>query len=262
MHAADRNTIHVGTSGWHYMHWKERFYPEEIKPQDWLAYYTQFFKTVEINSTFYRMPKAQTFRQWKKTVPDDFLFVVKANRYITHQKKLLEPYSTLPTFFEGISILEEKLGPILFQLPPSLHIDLERMEIFLEALPEGFQYAFEFRSQSWFQPEVYQLLRQFDAALCLHELAGFKAPVEVTAELIYVRLHGPGQNAYQGSYSDNTLASWSKQFAEWLKTGKSIFCFFDNDEKAYAVRNALTLQDMCKNLGARVTLLTAYFCFF
>jgi len=198
---------------------------------------------VEINSSFYRLPRKLTFEQWHDTVPSDFIFAVKASRFITHMKKLKDPETALATFVERIAGLRDKLGPILFQLPPNWRPDLERLRSFLSALPKGYRYAFEFRDPSWFHPEVYHTLAEHGAAFCVYELAGLTSPTELTADFAYLRLHGPG-DAYSGCYPTETLNGWADSFLGWAEAGKDIYCYFDNDELGYAAQNAAELQEL------------------
>lgn len=235
--------IHIGTSGWHYQHWRNTFYPEELASEDWLDYYTQHFHTVEINNSFYQLPEEKTLKQWRGKVPEGFSFTVKASRYITHQKKLKDPQQSLPSLLERIAILGDKLGLILFQLPPRWHCNPERLGEFLAALPEDYRYVFEFRDRSWFNPEVYELLATHQAAFCIYDLAGELSPKEVTADFIYVRLHGP-DDAYQGQYSTQTLSGWAGAFSTWTSQGKEVYCYFNNDQFGYAARDARHLQSM------------------
>ncbi len=235
--------IHIGTSGWHYAHWRGPYYPMDLADREMLSYYANSFRTAEINNTFYQLPEKQTFISWRDAVPEDFLFTVKANRYITHMKKLKDPQQPLERFFERVSCLGDKLGPILFQLPPRWKCNVERLRAFLDLLGKGCRAAFEFRDPNWFNDDVYQALEKAGAAFCIYDLAGNPSPKIVTAPFVYVRLHGP-DSPYRGCYSDQSLAGWAEAFAAWVGQGREIFCFFDNDEAGYAVRNALRLQGM------------------
>ena len=235
--------IHIGTSGWHYAHWRGPFYPKEMPLEEFLNYYIRHFRTVEINNSFYQLPRIETFEMWRRTVPQSFVFAVKGSRYITHMKKLKDPEKSVSIFLERVRILKEKLGPILFQLPPRWKLNPERLESFLEALPKEFRYAFEFRDSSWFRDETLEILSKHGAAFCIYDLAGFQSPKEVTSDLIYIRLHGPGDR-YQGKYPPQTLAGWAGVFAAWAKKKKEIFCYFDNDQAGYAAQDALSLQGL------------------
>ncbi len=235
-----KRRIHIGTSGWHYKHWVGPFYPEGTPARGFLAHYVQHFATVEINNTFYRLPKPETMAAWRDEVPKDFRFACKASRYITHMKKLKDPAASSARFFEVIAALGHKLGPILFQLPPRWRVDVGRLRAFLETLPPGHRAAFEFRDETWFTDEVLAALSDHDVAFCIYDLAGRCSPLEVTGDFVYLRLHGPGA-AYSGSYDERTLAAWAKRIAAWQDQGRSVFTYFDNDEAGYAVRDALRL---------------------
>lgn len=235
--------IHVGTSGWNYRHWAGPFYPEDLEQEQWLRFYAGRFSTVEINNTFYNLPQQSVFRKWREAVPEGFLFSVKASRYITHMKKLKEPQDSVRRFMDRAAGLEEKMGPVLFQLPPRWKVNPRRLESFLQELPEGRRYTFEFRDQSWFHPEIYDLLRAHGAAFCIYHLAGTLSPREVTADFVYVRLHGPG-GAYRGSYDQEALSGWAGAFTAWERRGRDVYCYFDNDQRGYAARDARALQGM------------------
>lgn len=242
--AMRKHNIYIGTSGWSYKHWRGTFYPQEIKVKNHFSYYLQYFNTVEINNTFYRLPSEETFLNWKKTVPDDFTYVIKANRFITHIKKLHDPVESLYPFLDYVQLLGSKLGPVLFQLPPFMKANVPLLEAFLQELPKKIRYVFEFRNTDWYKPEVYDLLKKYNCAFCIYELAGHISPIQITADFIYIRLHGPG-NKYQGSYSDETLKSWADECLKWSKT-KDVFVYFDNDENGYAAFNALKLRELTK----------------
>ena len=233
--------IHIGTSGWSYAHWKGPFYTGQLPGSRMLEYYAQRFRSVEINNSFYRLPGQQALQQWHDSTPDDFCFTVKASRYITHMKKLGEPRKTVPVLLDRLSILGDKLGPILFQLPPRWHFNGARLGDFLDTLSGEFRYAFEFRDQSWLNEQTYALLSRHAAAFCIYELDGFLSPKQVTTDFIYVRLHGPG-GAYQGSYDEQALAGWAAACSTWARKGQTVYCYFDNDQRGYAVQNALRLQ--------------------
>lgn len=235
--------IRIGTSGWHYGHWIGPFYTEGTRPEGFLAHYASVFDTAEINSTFYSLPKPQTLDLWRKRTPEGFVFACKASRYVTHMKKLSDPQSSCRRFFEAITGLDGKLGPILFQLPPRWQVNVERLEGFLGALPGGHRYAFEFRDESWFSAAVYDRLARHGAAFCVYDLNGRQAPPEVTADFVYLRLHGPG-DPYRGSYGEAVLAAWARRILSWRKAGLDVYGYFDNDEKGYAAQNARSLRDL------------------
>jgi uncharacterized protein YecE (DUF72 family) len=237
--------IHIGTSGWHYDHWRGPFYPEDLTPGEFLGFYQQHFHTVEINNSFYRLPTEKALIAWREAVPPDFLFAVKGSRYITHMKKLQDPEKSLAPFMTRVPLLGERLGPILFQLPPRWRYNALRMRDFLAALPRGYRYALELRDPTWLNQEACRLLQEHGAAFCIYELAGLVSLREVTADFVYIRLHGPG-GAYQGSYDRETLAGWAKDISAWAARGLEVFCYFDNDEAGYAAQNALELQEMVR----------------
>ena len=236
--------IQIGTSGWHYDHWVGPFYPQGMKSRDFLPFYAQHFAIAEINNTFYQLPQPETLADWREATPPDFEFACKASRFITHMKKLKDPEDSIRRFFEVIEALGGKLGPILFQLPPSWRVNLARLEAFLAALPRSRRYAFEFRDESWFTAGVYEALARHNAAFCIYDIAGRSAPVEVTADFSYVRLHGPEEEAYRGRYDGRTLSGWARRFLGWRDEGRDVYCFFDNDEKGYAALDAMRIQEM------------------
>lgn len=209
-----------------------------------LNFYLQHFDTLELNNSFYRLPQVSSLESWRDAVPSHFVFAVKASRFITHNKKLKDPENALDNLIPRIMHLAPKLGPILFQLPPKWQLNLERLQEFIVLLPGELRYAFEFRELSWINPDVIALLKRFNAAFCIYELAGYQSPMHLTADFTYVRLHGPGANKYQGSYSDDRLHWWARQIESWAKTQKAIYVYFDNDQAGYAPKNALTLRNM------------------
>jgi uncharacterized protein YecE (DUF72 family) len=241
-----RAEIRIGTSGWQYRHWRGPFYPEKFSAAKMLNHYIQHFDSVEVNNTFYKLPRVEALRTWAEAVPQDFCFAVKASRFITHNKKLIDPQNFLEKFLPVVEVLGGKLGPILFQLPPKWRVNADRLEQFLAALPRYNRYTFEFREPSWNTPEVLQILRRFNAAYCVYELAGYHSPIEITADWAYVRLHGPG-NKYQGSYGRRTLNEWASLIAKWNSQLKAVYFYFDNDDSGYAVHNALELKALVGN---------------
>jgi len=243
---APNGSAWIGTSGWHYPHWAGGFYPEDTPAKAYLAYFSGFFETTEINSTFYRLPTEETLRGWVEQTPPGFVFACKASQYITHRKKLKDPRQSLSLFLERIAILGDKLGPILFQLPPRWRPNPARLEEFLEALPRDQRYTFEFRDPRWSEPEVMRLLERYRSALCCYDLGGTSSLIRVTADFVYIRLHGPGAR-YQGSYGDACLADWAARIAAWQASGLDVYCYFDNDERAYAPCNALSLIEKLHN---------------
>ncbi len=235
--------LYIGTSGWHYEHWLGPVYPENAKKKELLDLYGEMFSTVEINNSFHQLPAPETLADWKGRAPDGFLFAVKASRYITHMKKLKDPEEPVGKFLAGVEHLGDKLGPILFQLPPKWRFNAERLEAFLDGLPPGRRYVFEFRDPSWENDEAWKILEKHNAANCIHDMDGRLSPKKVTADFVYIRLHGPGA-PYEGSYSKNSLAGWAGAFSAWVRQEKDVFCYFDNDQNGYAAINAKTLKQM------------------
>jgi len=235
--------IHVGTSGWHYKHWRGPFYPGDTPAAAMFAFYCRRFQAVELNTSFYHLPSPQALRGWRSAAPPGFVFAMKGSRFITHMKKLKDPTPALAVFIERAVLLGPHLGPILFQLPPRWALNLERLREFLEAFPPGLRCAFEFRDPSWFVEPVFRLLERYRAALCIYHIAGRLAPVRVTTDLVYLRLHGP-DGAYAGSYDDATLARWAEEMARWAAEGRTVHCYFDNDQAGYAAQDALRLKAM------------------
>ncbi len=239
----NKSSINIGTSGWYYSHWIDIFYPKNITKKDMLSYYSNFFSTVEVNNTFYRLPDENTLRNWTLMVPEDFIFSVKASLYITHRKKLTNTSALLLLFLSGIKSLKHYQGPILFQLPPYWKCNLERLKAFLETLPTDNQYVFEFRESSWWNESVYDLLKYYGIAFCIFHLAGVFSPEIITADFTYLRLHGPS-DPYQGLYSEDFLQKWAGKIKKWNKEEKTVYCYFDNDQAGFAVKNALRLKQI------------------
>lgn len=218
------------------------FYPEGMRASEMFDFYARYFDTVEINNSFYRLPTATTFDNWREASPPNFCFAVKASRFITHMKKLKDPKSSSEKFFHVANRLGKRLGPILFQLPPRWKLNVERFDEFLRALPGEHRYVFEFRDETWFAPEIYQLLRKYKAAFCIHDFADMKVPQEITAKFTYIRFHGPTSAKYFGSYSDRDLRAWANRIKQWRSELSSIYIYFNNDPEGAAIRNALTLK--------------------
>ncbi len=234
--------VRVGTSGWNYEHWRGRFYPESLSPRDWFRHYASVFDTVEINNTFYQLPEPETFDSWRRQAPSGFVFAVKANRFLTHRKKLKDAADSLELFLERARRLQRHLGPILYQLPPRWKRNTGRLREFCSLLPSDLTHVFEFRDPSWLHEETFAVLEQFGAALCLHDLVD-KHPRRVTANVVYVRFHGAGE-VYGGSYSKAHLRRWAEWLKEQLAEGRSVYAYFNNDAQANAVYNALALREL------------------
>lgn len=231
---------HIGTSGFTYDHWREVFYPPDVARRRWLEYYCEHFDTVEINSSYYHMPRASVCESWRRRSPERFCFVMKLNRWITHRRRLAECDEPLRSFVEAVDNLGEKLGPILVQLPPSFRADAARLAGFLDICPPRYRWAVEFRSPTWLCEEVYAVLGDHDAALVVHDLIKDHPPV-VTAGWTYLRFHGPGRR-YEGCYTDRMLRAAADRISEHLSAGRDVYAYFNNDAHGHAVRNARTLS--------------------
>lgn len=234
--------VRIGTSGWAYKDWNGPFYPDEVKAKDRLAYISRRFPTLEINASFYRMPTDKAVAGWREQTPDGFLFAWKASRYITHNKKLTDPEDSLAYMFARIAGLGDKIGPVLFQLPPNLHRNDARLDGFLKALPKTGRFAFEFRHPSWYEPAVLDRLRDANAAFCISDHHDAPAPFETTADFVYLRGHGPG-GRYHGRYGEAALMDWADHIRRWRR-GRDVFVYFDNDIKSAAPADAQQLIDM------------------
>lgn len=240
--------ILVGTSGWHYDHWKGPFYPQDIRGEDMLGFAAKQFSTVEVNNSFYHLPSKKMFRAWSKQTPPDFTFSVKASRYITHMKKLNNSGQPVEKFLSSAGQLKKKLGPILFQLPPHWQRNAGRMKEFLAALPKKHRYAFEFRDPSWFHGEIFALMEKHNASLCSFDIAGQQSMHKLTADFAYMRLHGPSGQKYAGRYTRSQLRIWQRHAEQFLDEGaKQVFIYFDNDQLGYAALNALEIQKMIRS---------------
>ncbi len=236
-----RGRIHVGCSGWNYEHWRGRFYPEGAPQKRWFEFYARIFDTVEINNTFYQLPSAQTFEVWRAQAPQGFIYAVKANRYLTHLKRLKDAKAPLRRFLDRARLLGPHLGPILYQLPPRWRLNLERLESFLDLLPEDPPSVFEFRDRSWMVDEVFQLLDERGVSFCAHDLPGLDVPRLAVGPLAYVRFHG-AEEKYRGGYPDATLRSWGKWMEQQVRAGKELYVYFNNDAEARAPHDALRLM--------------------
>lgn len=241
--------LYIGTSGYSYKHWADGvFYPSKLNQRDWLEFYSTCFNSVELNVTFYRLPKKTVFERWVEQTPDQFAFSVKGSRFITHLKKLSDCEEALRLFFDHASALKNNLKTVLWQLPPTLKIDAERLEDFclmLEKTPLSgpVRHAFEFRHQSWFCPEVYKILHCHHHALCIAHSDRWPFAEEITARFVYVRFHGGGLS-YGSDYSMKELVRWAGKIKTWLRDGFDVFCYFNNDAYGYAVKNALDLLEL------------------
>lgn len=234
--------LFVGTSGWNYPHWQGIFYPPDLNQSNWLQHYTQFFNCVELNVTFYRLVQKKTFQNWYKRTPQNFYFVAKGSRFITHIKKIMGIEESLKLFIDNVVGLKGKLAAILWQLPPSFIKDLKRLESLLKLLQNSnIRQVFEFRNESWFDKEVYALLKEYNACLCIAHSNRFPYVKVITADFLYLRFHG-AQSLYASNYSDKELKEWAN-FARDFKD-KDIFTFFNNDAYGYAIKNALKFREL------------------
>jgi uncharacterized protein YecE (DUF72 family) len=234
--------VRIGCSGWNYDDWRGRLYPEGLGKQRWLARYAEFFDTVEVNSTFYRLASRDAVARWVRDTPPDFLFAVKASRYLTHVRRLRDVGEGIGRYYERIQPLVEsrKVGPVVWQLPATFRRDDAALEQLLWILPEG-RHCFEFRHESWFTPPVYELLRSADAALVIgdHPKWPFQARA-LTTDWTLVRLHH-GRRGRRGNYSETELDEWARRIAQWRRRAE-VFVYFNNDWEGFAVKNALSLK--------------------
>ena len=245
MQAGRRRAVRIGCSGWNYASWKHEFY-DGLPARLWLEHYARVFDTVEINNTFYRLPNRDAVANWERTVPDGFVFTIKASRYLTHVKRLRDVGPGLERFAERIEPLltSPKMGPILWQLPPNFVRDDERLAGALERLPRAQRHCIEFRHPSWFADDVYAILRAHDVALAIGdrpEVHDFQAHA-FTAGWTLVRFHY-GSRGRNGNYSETELRDWAARFEEWAAEVE-ILAYFNNDWQAFAVRNALRLREL------------------
>jgi len=233
---------YIGTSGWHYEHWRGRFYPEKLPKAKWLEFYAGNFNTVELNSSFYRLPSEETFTVWRDKSPADFTYAVKVSRFITHIKRLKQTGEAVEKFNTRAKILGEKLGPLLYQLPPNMHRNDEVLASFLSTLPPGLKHVFEFRHQSWLEEGVFQILRKYNTGFCVFNMPSVNCPLLATADFAYIRFHGSAE-LYGSCYSDEELVAWAKRLANLAENLKTIYVYFNNDAEAFAVWNAVTLRN-------------------
>lgn len=240
-------TIRIGTSGWSYAHWRRVFYPEDLPSVKWLRYYSRYFDTVEVNNTFYNLPAERALEKWCHDAPSGFVFAVKANRFITHMKKLKDVDDSISVFMERVKVLKRCLGPVLFQIPPNLKLDINRLRAFLAALPRRRRYVLEFRNASWLNDEVIDALSKRRVAFCIHDLMEESYPHHVTAAFAYYRFHGHNVK-YGGSYPKKVLKEHAKEMASILGSGKDVYAYFNNDAFGYALKDAVTLRKIVSRL--------------
>jgi uncharacterized protein YecE (DUF72 family) len=241
--------VRIGTSGWEYEHWRGAFYPAELPRHRWLQFYADAFDTVELNSTFYRLPAAAVFAGWGRRAPDGFAFAVKASRYLTHVRRLRDPAEPIDRLWTRARRLGGRLGPMLYQLPPRWKPNLERLGTFLELVPRGLPQAIEIRDARWYGPDLAHALARAGVALCLHDMPGSVPPsLDPIGPIAYVRFHGAGSR-YGGSYSSQHLAAWADRLADWAGAGMPTWAYFNNDLGGHAVRDAQRLREMVARRG-------------
>jgi uncharacterized protein YecE (DUF72 family) len=243
-------SLYIGTSGWSYDHWHGVLYPEGICPGERLSYYVQRYRTVELNSSYYRWPGDSSFRSWRSRLPAGFRLSVKAPASLTHVQRLYGPERWLDRIQKSLSLLGDRLGVLLVQLSPRQAYDHARLKYFLERVPEKLMLSFEFRHPSWHQDPVFELLEQHGAAYCVMSGANLPCILRATANFVYVRLHGPDtQHLYSGSYPDEDLHWWAERILEWNRQRRDVFVYFNNDGYGHAVRNADKLKALISNAG-------------
>ena len=236
--------LYIGTSGWSYDDWKGRFYPEKIQNKDMLPYYMNYFDTVEVNATFYRLPFPNMIKGWKNKVKAGFKYAIKGHRRITHFKKLQGVQDDLNQFLERIEPLQPHTAALLWQFPPRFHKNLERLEEFLQRLPGSYRHVFEFRNQSWFNDEeVHEMLQSYNACQAWISSSGMTMDTSVTSHFIYLRFHGL-VDGYQHYYTEEELRPWVEPVQNALKEGREVFVYFNNDYMANGIENARQFKEM------------------
>ena len=241
--------VRIGTSGWEYRHWVGDFYPRPLPGDRRLEFYAERFDTVELNTTFYRLPEADAFAAWARRVPDRFAFAVKASRYLTHVRRLREPAEPLARLWSHAERLGRHLGPMLYQLPPRWRPNHERLAAFLAQIPTGRLQAIEVRDRRWYGPALDTLLADAGVALCLHDMPGSATTPRRVGPFVYLRFHGAGER-YGGAYSSQRLAAWADRIAEWCSAGWPVWAYFNNDVGGHAPRDADTLRRLVQRRGA------------
>ena len=251
--------LFIGTSGWVYSHWDGIFYPEDLPSKDKLKHFSKFFKTTEINYSFYHLPRPSTYQNWYNQTPADFIFAVKASRFITHIKRLSGVKEAWKQFLENALYLKEKLGPILFQFPPSFRAtseNIKRLEDFLKILrgrtsikggstSKNLKYAMEFRHKSWCDEKIYDLLKKYNVAWVIADSPSYPKAEVVTADFIYIRMHG-SKVLFASKYTNEELEDLAQKIKKWLKQKIDVYCYFNNDAYGYAIKNAKELLELCR----------------
>jgi uncharacterized protein YecE (DUF72 family) len=237
---------YIGTSGWHYDHWQEKFYPNGLPKSRWLEFYSSHYSTVELNNSFYHLPSEKAFTNWKNSSPSEFVFSVKVSRFITHIKRLKNAVEPLANFLSRARLLDGKLGPLLYQLPHNMKYDDQTLESFLKILPEDVLHVFEFRHNSWFDDSIFNLLRRYNVGFCIYDMPGFRTPVVTTSDFSYIRFHG-SHWLYSSCYSKEELENWAQTLKK-LDVNK-VYAYFNNDAEGFATRNALDLMNLLNVIG-------------
>jgi uncharacterized protein YecE (DUF72 family) len=235
----------VGTSGWHYDDWRGRFYPEKLPKSRWLDFYARNYPTVELNNTFYRLPSEKAIANWYDSSPPNFIFSLKVSRFITHIKKIADTGEALGNFMSRISALKEKLGPLLYQLPPGMHRNDDVLTRFLGELHSGYRHVIEFRHESWLTEEVFDILRKHNTGLCVFDMPNLSCPLVATVDFAYIRFHGR-DSLYSSCYTDDVLSEWASRITNLTPDLESVYIYFNNDVAGYALDNAVTIGKYLK----------------
>jgi uncharacterized protein YecE (DUF72 family) len=245
--------LYIGTSGWAYSHWEEIFYPENLKSTERLKYFSQKFKTVEVNYSFYHLPRQSSYQKWYSQTPGNFLFSLKVSRFITHVKRLRGVREAWKGFLENALNLKEKLGPFLFQFPSSFQAteeNIKRLKSFLKLITKilnykaySLKFSFEFRHQSWCGEKTYNLLKRYNTAWVIADSSRYPRVDMVTSDFVYVRLHGP-EAIFSSKYTKRELKELALEIKKWLKKDKDVFVYFNNDILGYAIKNAKELLSL------------------
>ena len=248
--------LFIGTSGWTYSSWKGLFYPEDLPSRRYLEFYAGEFDSAEVNYSFYHLPRLSTYEKWVAQVPEQFVFSLKSSRFITHVKRLVNVEEPWTRFVQNALVLGHHLGPVLLQFPPSFRCDRKRLAAFLKisqrpvSESHPVKLVFEFRHDSWFTEEIFSLLHQHNAALCIADSLRYPRTDKVTADFVYIRFHGRRQ-LFASKYTDEELAEEAKQMRRYLREGRDVYVYFNNDAKGHAVGNARALRRLVERQGSR-----------
>lgn len=243
--------LYIGTSGWSYKHWSGIFYPEDLKPAHYLEYYITRFSCVELNSSFYHLPRGTTVDGWLRRTPESFRFCLKISRFITHQKRLKDSGEALQRFFDVFDALRPRMGPVLIQLPPGLNYNRSLASDFFELIKTRYKscrFAIEVRHKSWITDDFFALLGQYGIAFVIADSGGrFPYYKAVTADFVYLRFHGP-EKLYASDYAESELRQHAEKIINWLKAGHEVWVFFNNDFHGFALKNAFKLEEMIHSM--------------